>query len=283
MSMQYAAWRFASATVPALPAALDNAIAIAVGGAAYGVAPRARAAVRANLAVMRPELPEDERERLVRRAFVHQAWNYTQMLRIPRLTRRQLLARVDISGWEHVESALARGSGLILASAHFGPIAVVGPAAAARGPRFHVLAEATEPRLFELINQRLRGSTGARFVPADAVMQIYRTLKGNGAVGVLADRAITGVGLRVPLFGRPALLPVGHVLLAMRTGAPLVPGFAAPGGRPFRGEALPPLDIEPGKGEGLARENLLRWAAVLERQIARAPEEWHVFERVWER
>lgn len=279
----YYVWRFGAATVPAVPTSLDRTLSRALGRVAYALSPRARDNVRANLAVIAPDLSATDRERLVRETFRNQVWNYLQTFRVPRLTREELFERVRIDGWEHAERARAQGRGVIFASAHLGPLILVGQACSAMGIPLHVIAEPIAPRLFDLLNVRMRGRYGATFVPSTAALTIVRVLRRGEGITVLADRAPSGVGLRVPFFGREALLPAGHVMLAMRTGAPLVPTFAVREGDRYRAQVLPPIDIVPGRGEAIARENLARWAAVLEPFVAAAPEEWAVFERFWER
>jgi len=277
--LQYMAWRGATLAVPALPRPIDPGLARIAGALAYAFAPKARASVRANLEVVAPPLSATEREALVRRAFVNQARNYLATVRLPRLDP----ARVDlvIEGREHIERARASGRGIVIASAHFGPLPLVGPVGLARlGLPLSIIAEAIPPRLFDLLNRTLRGSLGASFLPASEALGIHRHLKRGEAIGVLGDRAVTGVGMRIPFFAREALLPIGHLHLAARTGAALLPSFAFPGDPP-RGVILPPLLLETARGDDAMRENLRRWVAVLEGVIASAPDEWHVFERIW--
>lgn len=278
---QYFAWRGASLAVPALPSPVDPLIARGVGSAAYAAAPNARAAVRANLEVVAPALSRAERELLVRRAFINQARNYLTTLRLPRMRRRLPMNAVVVNGYANLERARARG-GVVVASAHFGPLPIVGAiGVAAYDLDVTIVAEAIPPKLFELINRNLRGALGASFVPATQLVTLLRILRRGGIVALLADRPVTGSGLRVEFFGRPALLPVGHVQIAARSGAALVPTFALPGRR-LTAEIEPPLELVTGKDEGAVRENVRRWVARIEPVIARAPDEWHVFERIWD-
>ncbi len=268
--------------IPAVPSPIDPFLARALGAAAYAGAPRARAAVRGNLEVVAPSLSREEREALVRRAFANQARNYLATLRLPRLDVARAARTLDFRGWEHVDAAFAARRGVIFASAHFGPIALVGPVTlAAHRLRASIVAEAVPPRLFDLINRHLRGSLGSSFVPSSQVVTLVRLLRRGEAIGLLADRPVAGARMRVPFFGRETALPVGHLLLAARTGAALLPSFALADDRP-RGEVLPPLELTPGRGDDAVRENLRRWASILERVIASAPDEWHVFERFWD-
>ena len=280
---QYFAWRGASLAVPALPSPIDPLVARAVGTLAYAGAPNARAAVRGNLEVVTPGLSRAEREVLVRRAFVNQARNYITTLRLPRLRQRLASNSVVVTGFANLEAARASGRGAVIASAHFGPLPHVGAVAvAAHNLEVTIVAEAIPPKLFELLNRSLRGALGATFVPANHLMTLLRALKRGGLIAILADRPVSGSGLRTEFFGRPALLPVGHLQIAARSGTSLVPTFAFPG-PPATADVRPALDLVPGKGDDAVRENLRRWVQTLEPVIAQAPDEWHVFEPIWER
>ena len=267
--------------VPLLPHAADRPLAEALGTVAYLLAPRARRAVRANLAVIAPE--RRDREALVRRTFVTQARNYLEIFRIPHLDIQRLAASVRLEGWERFECAHAKGRGVIVASAHYGPVAFVGQIVLARGYEFTLPVESTESALGRALN-RARGGKGMHVVPVDSARGIYRVLRRGGVLAFLADRAITGTGERVPFFGRTALLPSAEVVLALRTGAALVPGFTWRDGEQLTATIEPPIELVPsGDRRADVREGVRRYAEVLERYIRRAPEQWTVFEPVWER
>ena len=101
---------------------------------------------------------------------------------------------------------------------------------------------------------------------------------------MLADRAVTGVGVRVPFFGREALLPSAHVALALRTGAALIPAFARRDGQRILAQILPELELRrTGDRESDVRDGVAAFAQLLEDHIRRAPEQWSVFEPFWER
>lgn len=272
--------RAVARTLPALPDALDRPASEAFGTLAYLAAPRARRAVRANLAIICPQ--RADRERLVRRAFVLQARNYMETFRIGRSTPEQVLASVTQRGWEHFGRAVERGNGVILVSAHLGPVALCGQVVLALGHRITIPIEPETSELARLLN-RARSGMGAVFVPTDSPLALRRALRDGGILGFLADRAVTGSGERVPFFGREALLPSAHVAMALRTGAALVAAFALREGERLIAAVEPEIEL-PRSGDRAAdvREGVRRWAAVLESYIARAPEQWSVFEPVWE-
>lgn len=264
-------------TVPVLPGALDRPISEIAGTLAYLAAPRARTAVRSNLEIVAG------RPSLARRVFVAQVRHYIETFRILHLTKERLLSLVDIEGWPHLAQAHARGKGVILASAHLGPVVLCGQILTGRGLDVSVLVETKSGEIGRLVD-RARSAMGIRTIDTRSVMGIARALVRGGVVGVLADRALTGVGERVTFFGREALLPSGHVALALRTGAALVPAFASREGTRLVARIGPELVLRrTGDRDADVLDGVRRWAVVLERAIAHAPDQWSVFEPVWER
>ena len=270
----------AERAVPALPGALDAPLGEIVGSAAYAAAPRARSAVHANLQVI---AAATGRSFDARRVFAWQVRNYLETFRLSRMTREELVSLVEVRGWAGLTAAVGRGRGVVLASAHLGPVVLCGQILAARGLEVSVIVEPKSGEIGRAID-RARSALGMRTVETTAIQRIARTLRQGGVLGILADRAITGVGERVELFGRDALLPSAHVALALRTGAALVPAFALREGDRLRAYTEPEIELaRTGDHDADVHEGVRRWAAVLEQWIARAPEQWSVFERMWER
>ena len=268
----------AERALPALPAPLTPPIAEVIGTAAYALSPSARAAVRANLRVVAPERADSA---TVRRVFVEQARNYLEVFKVPRIPRARLRELVRKTGWEHFVRAAEQGRGVIVASAHLGPISVVGQILVAYDYPVVLPIEAERSEFQRAVNRARRGM-GLQLVPVETPLAVYRALKEGKVFGVLADRAITGVGERVPFFGREVLLPSAHVALALRTGAPLVPAFTGRDGTQLTASFEPPLELpSTGDRDADVREGVRRWARVLERYVRGAPDQWTVFERVW--
>jgi KDO2-lipid IV(A) lauroyltransferase len=270
--------RAAERALPMLPNALVGPFAEVVGTLAFLAAPGARRAVRANLAVIAPERNGDA---LIRRIFVEQSRNYVEIFSIPRLDPKELLARMRVEGWEHVARAYAQGKGVIVASGHLGPVSVVGQMLLAHGFGVALPVEAERSEFHRAVN-RARGGAGLQLIRTDSARSIFRVLHEGKVLGVLADRAVTGVGEKVDFFGREALLPSAAVVLSMRTGAPLVPAFADRIDGVLTATFEPPLEI-PNTGDRSAdvREGVQRFARVLERYVRNAPEKWTVFEDFW--
>jgi len=270
--------RAAERALPLLPRPLIGAFAEIVGTVVYLAAPAARRNVRANLAVI---APERNGRGLVRRIFVEQTRNYVEIFSIPRLDPKTFLAGIRAEGWEHVAKAYEQGKGVILASAHLGPVSVVGQMVIAHGYPVALPIEAEHSEFQRAVN-RARGGAGLQLISTETPLGVFRTLREGKVLGILADRAVTGVGQRVKFFGRDALLPSAAVVLSIRTGAPLVPSFAGRSDGMLTAVFEPPLEL-PNTGDRQAdvREGVQRFALVLERYVQRHPEEWTVFEDFW--
>jgi phosphatidylinositol dimannoside acyltransferase len=262
--------------LPRVPPAWQGPISEAVGTIAYLAAPRARAAVRANLRAIAPE-----RSLSTRRVFVNQVRQYLEVFQIPRLDRARFDSIVRVDGWDRFLCAERLGKGVIFGSAHLGPIALVGQVLIGRGYTLTLPAEKTDSELMRAVN-RARQAQGLRLVPMDSALSLHRVIREGGVLGILADRAVTGVGERVEFFGRTALLPSAHVALALRTGAALVPAFTWRENGLLCARVEEPLElVSTGDRAADVRTGVRQFAALLERYIKEHPEQWTVFEPVW--
>ena len=132
--------------------------------------------------------------------------------------------------------------------------------------------------------ERSRGGTGLRVVPLEgAAAKVRDALAHNETVALVADRALSGSGARVELFGAPTRLPAGPALLALESKAPtwVVAARRAGAQYPTRIERL---DV-PRNGTPKERVAELMTAQVrtFERVIADAPEQWWtLFFPIWD-
>lgn len=274
--MQGALVRLAERALAVLPDAFVGPLAALVGTIAYLASGSARDAVLANLSVIAPG-----RGIAARSVFVEQARNYLEIFTLPRLREERLIGTIERRGWEHFEAAWARGRGVILASAHLGPVSLVGQLLVALEYPTALPVEVERSELQRAFN-RARAAHGLQLLPTDTPVAVIRALRQGKIFALLGDRAVTGVGERVAFFGRDALVPSAHVVLALRTGTPIIPAFAARDRGRLVASFEPPLEVpNTGDRDADVREGMRRWVAVLERHIAAHPDQWTVFEPVW--
>jgi KDO2-lipid IV(A) lauroyltransferase len=204
-----AAIHAAERVLPQIPSALITPIAQLMGSVAYAASPGARRAVRANLEVIAPDRASAS---LARHIFAEQSRNYLEIFRLSRTDAATLRATIERRGWEHFTSAHALGKGVIVASAHLGPISVVGQVLVAHGYATVLPVETERSEVQRAVN-RARAAIGLQVVRSDTPLAVVRALREGKVLGLLADRAVTGVGERVPFFGADALIPSVHIAL----------------------------------------------------------------------
>ena len=273
-----AAIHAAERVLPQMPSALVTPIAQVMGTLAFAASPGARSAVRANLEIIAPERAGAS---LTRHIFAEQSRNYLEIFRLSRTDAATLRATVEKRGWEHFTNAHAQGKGVILASAHLGPISIVGQVIVAHGYATVLPVETEHSEVQRAVN-RARAAIGLQLVRADTPLAVVRALREGKVLGLLADRAVTGVGERVPFFGREALIPSAHIALGLRIGVPVIPAFSLRLGRTLVASFEPPLELRStGDRQADVRAGVAQWARVLETYVRRYPEQWTVFERLW--
>jgi lauroyl/myristoyl acyltransferase len=281
----YYLYRLAGFLLPLIPLRLGYLVAARLGGLFYRLSPSARASVRDNVThVLGEGASAAEVERVTRETFRYIALNYYDLFRVPTLSPAQIERDVRVEGWENVERALAAGKGLIMVSAHFGNIEVVLHILLFRGIPVTIPVERVQPEaLFQYIC-RVRTSKGLRLIPIDGpLLELFRALRRGEIAGLAADRDITQSGVIVDFFGAPARLPDGHVQLALRTGTPIVMGFSERlPDNTFIARFEPPLELEnTGDRERDVRAGLEKIVAVMERYLARHPEQWTITVPIW--
>lgn len=276
--LQPLATRALVAVASRVPLDLVGPLSQAVGTIAFLASPRARGAVRANQLVIAPR-----RRPRVRHTFVAQVRGYIEIFRLLRASSEQVRERVQPVHWERFIEAYAQGRGVIMASAHFGPVSICGQIFPAMGYAVTMPVEDERSDLAREIN-RARRAFGGTMVGTSSARTAYKVLRQGGILGSMTDRAVTGTGERIELFGRPVLLPSAHVVLALRSNAALVPAFAYRDGTKAKLVFEPELEL-PRTGDHGADvlEGMRRFARILERHLSQRPEEWTVFENVFAR
>lgn len=134
------------------------------------------------------------------------------------------------------------------------------------------------------VENQIRRRFGLNLTPIDfrSLRQALTQLRGGGIVITAVDRRDAG-GEPLNFFGRPAVLPVGHVRLALRAGAPIMVGasHADPDGG-YRAVVLEVIEPggrsdEPEVVRGIAQKVVSR----LEAFIRERPSEWLMFHPAW--
>jgi KDO2-lipid IV(A) lauroyltransferase len=242
-----------------------------------------REVVRRNLARV---VGSDRLDATIDEAFRSYARYWVETLRIPKPGTDEIRRRTTAEGLDRLAKLLDAGDGVVFVSPHIGSYDVAGAWLASHGWRVLTIAEEVEPpALFEMF-ATLRRSVGVEVHPlgkGSSARAMLTGLRAGAAVGLVADRDISGAGIEVEFFGERTMLPTGPAIIALRTGAPIAVGslYQRPGGR-YHAVVLDPIEVEQGRAEpGRVRALTEEVTRRMEDLIRREPGQWHLFQPNW--
>jgi phosphatidylinositol dimannoside acyltransferase len=278
-----AGWR----VVRALPAPVAGRLFATAADVAVRRDGRSIRQLRRNLArVAGPDVAPVELDRLVRAGMRSYARYWLETFRLPSMDHDQIIARVRTDGAEHVDGAMAAGSGAVFALPHSGNWDIAGLWLVRRGYPFSTVAERLEPEsLFDRF-VAYRESLGMRVLPLTGgprppMPVLAERLKAGEAVCLVADRDLSRSGVEVQFFGEPTRMPPGPALLAATTGAALMPVHLYFDGNGWGQWIGPEIEL----GDGPLRDRVQRatqaLASAFEHRIAQYPQDWHMLQRLW--
>lgn len=243
---------------------------------------RRRAAIAA---LLEPVVGAERLDGAVRDAFRWYGRYWAETFRMQDLSSAELDRRFSVTGIEHIEKAYEAGTGAVLATPHLGNWDAGGRWVAERWP-LTVVVEVLRPAMvFERFVAHRR-ALGMTIVPlergADPTARCIETVRAGELVALVADRDLSHSGVGVTLFGRATSMPAGPAVIALRTGAPLIPAaiFQRDDGT-WQARVLDPILLPEPDAPGAVETLTQRLADAFAVLIAEEPAQWHVFNRYW--
>jgi len=190
--------------------------------------PRLRRVGMRNLAMALPHLSSDERVHIIDGVFQSIARVLVSFARFPQLTKDNIHDWIHYEGYEHFESALQQGNGVLFATAHLGNWELSAFAHALMSAPMHVVVRPLDNARIDTLVESRRAASGNRMIgKKEFARSILQALKDNQAVGILVDQnAGLADGVFVDFFGVPACAGAGFAKIAAHSGAVVIPGFA---------------------------------------------------------
>jgi lauroyl/myristoyl acyltransferase len=125
--LTYVSYRLAGALAGPLPPRIGYGLSHLIGRLLYTLSPRFRRILTHNLShVLGPDASEEELRAVVRQACVNNIKGHYDLFRLSRLSIEEIRALTRVEGQEHFDQVLARGQGVVLISAHFGNVDILG-------------------------------------------------------------------------------------------------------------------------------------------------------------
>ena len=285
-SLEYRAVRGVFGGLGILPRALAVRAGRALGRAAYSIGGELCRTGKINLELAFPEKSPEERNWILRRSFESLGRLLGEFSQFPRHTPESLRKILEYRDIEHLRAAQARGRGVILAGLHLGAWELFPFVHSALYEPISVMVRRTDNPLVEEFVDRMRTRTGSRTIDKrNSARTILRSLRAGETLAILADlNSQPREGVFVSFFGVPACATASVALLALRTGAIVVP-TCVPWDEERKKHVLrtmSPIEVtRTGNTEEDVRANTQRIAAALEQLVREYPDQWLWIHKRW--
>lgn len=231
-------------------------------------------------------MSEPEIEDLNRRIIMHFGQMLFEVPHILRLRPGNLNKYVVFQNEENLLSAIKKGKGGFVLTAHFGNWELMSAATSLGfATNGSVVARPLDFPPADRLIRDLRSQFGTEIIPKQrALRRIMRAIKENRLVGILLDQSVDWYeGVFVPFMGIPACTNKGLAFMALKTGAPVVPIFSIrqPDGR-YRIVFEKEVElVRTGDKLRDIEENTALFTSIIEKYVRQYPEQWFWFHRRW--
>ena len=249
----------------------------AMGTLAYHLSARYRNVADKNLKIAYgASLTEHQRQGLIKRVFQHfTRAMLVEFLKGSDMTLAEIQDRVKLDSMEPLEAAEARGKGVIIIAAHLGNWEWSAKYLALEGHPLMLIARQSEDEKFNALTDRIRGNDGNTIHPrGESPRALLKTLRENGRIAIVPDQKSEDVF--VPFFGKLAGTVAGPAVLALKTGATLLPLFCPrqPDGT-YKIVFYPPIIAEStGNRDADILRIMTQLTAYIEDIVRQYPDQW---------
>ncbi|MFE0803941.1 phosphatidylinositol mannoside acyltransferase [Streptomyces sp. NPDC058812] len=235
-------------------------------------------------------VPEAGPERLaaLSRAGMRSYLRYwMESFRLPAWSDERIRTGLTVKDLHHLTDGMDAGKGVVLALPHLANWDLAGAWVTTKlGIPFTTVAERLKPETLYDRFVAYREGLGMEVLPhsgGTAFGTLARRLRDGGLVCLVADRDLSASGVEVDFFGETARMPAGPALLALQTGARLLPVTLWYDESPvMKGRVHPPVEV-PESGTRAEKTSVMTQALAdaFATGIADHPEDWHMLQRLW--
>jgi KDO2-lipid IV(A) lauroyltransferase len=224
---------------------------------------------------------------IAKRTFQNLGMMAIEFFRIPGMNTETFKKKVSVEGLDEALKLLEKKKGGLLLVGHFGNWELMGFMSKMIGNPILVIAKPIKQERIDRWITGIRKVAGLEMIPPEnASRKVIRALSENRVIGILIDqRAKRSRGVWADFFGRKAPTAPGLAVLALKTGAPVVPVFMVRNG--FQKHRLiikEPLElIHTGDFEKDVAANTQLFNQTLESMVRQYPDQWFWLHRRWER
>lgn len=256
----------------------------------YHLFPYRRGVVLGNMRrVFGEAYPEAELIRLAQAYYGHYVRFLVELFKLPLMSAAKKKKFIRVENMEAATEAHRKGKGLIMLTGHFGNWEVSTVAGIQQFPEFkgmfHFVRRPLKPKLLnDLVTRRFHKAGFGTIAKRGSLDQILDLLAGGAIVVYVFDQhAGKKDGVQVDFFGHPCGTFKSPALIAMSSGAPVIPASSwrePDGTHVLRFEEPIPVVETDNPGEDI-RTNTRAFNSALEKMLLRHPEQWIWMHKRW--
>jgi lauroyl/myristoyl acyltransferase len=243
--------------------------------------------LEANLARVVPDASPERLAELSRAGMRSYLRYWMESFRLPAYSEEGLRGGIEVRDLHFLTDGIESGDGVILALPHLGNWDLAGAwvTTELKTP-FATVAERLKPETLYDRFVAYRESLGMEVLPhagGSAFGTLARRLRAGGLICLVADRDLSASGVEVTFFGEKARMPAGPAMLALQTGARLLPVTLWYDETPvLKARVHPPVEPpEGGSRRERAKAMTQSLADAFAEGIAAHPEDWHMLQKLW--
>jgi KDO2-lipid IV(A) lauroyltransferase len=239
-----------------------------------------------NLLQTYPGISRVQAEALATRVYAHFGRAAVEVAFGDRLLKPSTFSdHIILRNENYLRGVLAAGKGAIFVTAHLGLWEMFGLLARHYGISLTSVYRPVKNPYIDRFMWRYRAARGQTLIPKyGAAPALLRVLRRGGYIALLADQHAKDEGLWLPFLGRLASTTPAPAILALRTGAPIVTGYARRLPGLYRFEVLcgEPLFVRPtGDRSADVRNATIEVNRRLESYVRQFPDQWLWMHRRW--
>jgi Kdo2-lipid IVA lauroyltransferase/acyltransferase len=272
-----------------LPEPVVHAIAEVLGRLFWLIGiPWRRLAMKNLRLVYRDALPESELRKIARKSMVNVVRMVLEMMvffRPPYTAARE----IPIQGEDNLKNVLKQGRPVVMLGSHVGNFMLLFFSLTLRGYPLHFVFKQPQASTFgDFMDKYIRdaGLNPIHLKPrSEAAKRSLGVLRNKGILWIALDQNTREGAVGVPFFGVRAATARGPAVLALRTGAAVLPVYVKRD-KWLRHTIIieEPIDLEyTGDKENDIDKNLRRFSAIIEREVLENPMEWWWVHERWKR
>ena len=231
------------------------------------------------------EKSQDEIKAMAREVFVNLGKSGAEFaIKMGQNNPEQFFENLEVKGREHLQEALNKEKGILALVNHMGCWEGTALALPMLGiPTYAIGKKLGNEQLNTLLFES-RGKKGVKTLArGTSYKTMLRVLKEKNLVGILIDQDTNVRGVFVDFYGKPAFTPIGGAMLAMDSGAPVLPMFYIKKDDDtyeFIIDEEIPLVVTGNRRKDM-EENTRLFHAVIEKYIKKYPTQWVWFHNRW--